>query len=175
MEKDKKQLIKKDNEEEIQWASGRLEIIMGVALFLIIGEEVTSSGWLPSYAVMTGVMDKSEAAFCGTLFWLMSTSLRFSSSALKMSISAKLKVLLVLLVACSCASLTLYLTGNHYLNAILGSIGFGIACSAVFPLLMALPVEFGLKFKPEQISNLMLPPFLSSLFLTGMILSLIHI
>lgn len=42
-----------------------------------------------------------------------------------------------------------------------------MSCSAVFPLIMSVSSEYSIKFKPEQMSNLLLSPILSSGFSTG--------
>lgn len=42
-----------------------------------------------------------------------------------------------------------------------------MSCSAVFPLILSAPTEYRIKFKPEQMSNLLLSPILSSGFSTG--------
>jgi hypothetical protein len=55
----------------------------------------------------------------------------------------------------------------YWLTAIFGSLAFGTSTSLVFPLLLSLPQEFGVKFKPEQLSNMMFPSFLASMLLTG--------
>jgi hypothetical protein len=71
------------------------------------------------------------------------------------------------MVACSGFCLILHQWGFYLASSIIGSLAFGTSCSAVFPLLLAVPSEFGLIFKKEQMSNLMFLPFLSSSFITG--------
>ena len=51
----------KDNKgksvEKKKDASGRLVILIGVALFVEVGVEITAAGWFPSYAVLTDTFE----------------------------------------------------------------------------------------------------------------------
>ena len=48
-----------------------------------------------------------------------------------------------------------------------GSVGQGIACSAVYPLLFALSAGHGIRFREKQVSNMMMAPMLSQMCLAG--------
>jgi fucose permease len=84
-------------------------MLFGLGFFLLVGLEFTSSGWLPSYAVLTGAMKKEEATICGSLFWGMGTLLRFLTAASTIKCSYKLKTCLVLIVLSSIVCLCLHL------------------------------------------------------------------
>lgn len=49
----------------------------------------------------------------------------------------------------------------------IGSVCFGISCSAVYPLLIGIFKEFNIKLRPEQTANMMFVPILSNMCLTG--------
>ena len=99
--------------------------MIALGVFLIIGFELTASGWLPSYAVVKGAMDKREATICGTLFWLMMTLFRFIVSGSSAKCSLKLRILTSSLLACSLLCLGLHWLGTSYLVTIMGSAVFG--------------------------------------------------
>ena len=103
---------------------------------------------------------------------MTSTTFRFVFAGLKNKNSSKLRLMTNSIVLCSIACLILHHQGYYKLTTILGSLWFGFSCSAFFSLLIAVPIEFGLKVRPEQISNIMFVPILSSLVLVGPIGSL---
>lgn len=43
-----------------------------------------------------------------------------------------------------------------------GSFSFGASCSALFPLLLSVAGEHGIRFQPEQIANMMIASSLSA-------------
>ena len=45
------------NADKKKDASGRLVILIGVALFVNVGIEITAAGWFPSYAVLTNTFE----------------------------------------------------------------------------------------------------------------------
>ena len=111
------------------------------------------AGWFPTYAVITGAFDVEMAVFSGTLFWGMITLFRFVTAALKIPCSQKIIILGNSIFFVSLITLLLNYAQEYKLVTIIGSLGFGFGCSAVLSLVMSLPVEFGYKLKPEQISN----------------------
>jgi len=48
-----------------------------------------------------------------------------------------------------------------------GSVFFGISCSAVYPLFIAIFKEYNLRMRPEKTANMMFVPILSAMFITG--------
>ena len=133
---------------KLKKASRKLELLISLGLFLIAGIEYTVPGWLPSYAVLVNIVDKSEATIYTTLFWSGSTLIRFVAAALTLKSSIKLKFLLALVLICSGACCVLHKCDEYSAAALAGSIGYGLACSAVFPLIISVSVEFGIKFAP---------------------------
>jgi fucose permease len=120
-------------------ASNKLSVLFSLAFFLDVGVEFTASGWFSSYAVLTNSMDKAQATICGTLFWTASTFFRFLAAGSSAKCSVKLRWLMIGILVCSVVFLGLHIMGAYRITAIFGSIGFGVTCSAVFPLLMSVP------------------------------------
>jgi hypothetical protein len=145
----------------------KLEILIGLGLFLISGIEMTVAGWVPTYSVNKGVFTKEEATIYGTLFWGTSTLLRFMAAALTVKASLKLKTLLVGIFICGIICFALDYWQSFYAAAMLGSIGYGLSCSALFPLILSISTQFNIKFRPEQVSNLLLGPIISTGLSTG--------
>ena len=112
-------------------------------------------------------MEKEDATFCGTLFWMASTIFHFISAASKDRSRVKLGFYARLTLFCGIIFPVIDWLGLYKATAILGSVCFGIAVSVLFPLLVAIPVDYGLTFKPEQFSNIMVCPLFSSMFLIG--------
>jgi hypothetical protein len=44
----------------------------------------------------------------------------------------------------------------------IGSFSYGATCSALFPLLLSVSGEFGIRFQPDQIANMMIASNLSA-------------
>ena len=57
--------------------------------------------------------------------------------------------------------------GFREFTVLLGSICFGISCSAIYPLFSSVNKEFEIKMKPDQIANVMFVPILSNMLLTS--------
>ncbi len=122
---------------------------------------------MPTYAVNSEKFSTKEATMCATLFWASSTLFRFVSVSITMKNSTKLKILLTSIFCCCVGCIIL----NHYqyfeLIAMLGSICLGLSCSAVYPLTLSLSTEYKIKFKREQMSNVLMAPCFSSLIVAG--------
>lgn len=43
--------------------------MIGFGLFLVVGIEMTVSGWFPTYAVIAAHQNKEDAALYNTYFW----------------------------------------------------------------------------------------------------------
>ena len=98
----------------------------------------------------------------------MHTTSRFIAASIKVKGSIKLKVLLVSVILCGVMCLVLHLSGQYLVAAYFGSVGFGMCCSAIFPLIATLSVEFGIKYSVSQLSNILIAPVLASVCLTGL-------
>ena len=109
---------------------------------MIAGIEMTVSGWIPSYAVMVKILNRKEATVYGTLFWSVSTIFRFVAAAITIRNTIKLKSLLFLVFVCSGTCFVLNYLQYFGAAALVGSLCYGMACSAVFPLLVSISLEY---------------------------------
>ncbi len=147
--------------------------MIAIGLFFIGGMEMIVNGWISSYAVIRANLTKSEATIFVTLFWALSTVGRVILVSLDSKNSTKLKALIHALVACSILCILIHHLEAYKLATIFGALGFGISCSGVFPLVLSISTEFNIKMRPEQISNLLIAPIISSGFnstITGMLM-----
>jgi hypothetical protein len=79
----------------------------------------------------------------------MSTLVRFITAALtRIKVSTKLKAFIISILACGIICLILHYNAAYGIAAMFGSIFYGVSCAGVYPLLLSLPAEFGLKFTP---------------------------
>ena len=105
-------------------------------------------GWFPSYAVLSGSFDEKEASFVGTSYWVTTAVFRFGFAAVKKKNSQKLTLLSNSIVLCGFTCLILHQLTYYRLTTVLGSLWYGFSCSACFAILIAVPIEFGLKIRP---------------------------
>lgn len=89
------------------------------------------------------------------------------AAALTIKASLKLKTLLVGVFICGIICFVLDYWQSFHAAAMFGSIGYGLSCSAVFPLILSISTQFNIKFRPEQVSNLLLGPIISTGLSTG--------
>lgn len=104
----------------------------------------------------------------------MVTLFRFVKAAFSCRITIKLKILLFSLILSAILCLIFQHLNLLTLTLLFGSVGYGASCSAIFPLMLSIPAEYGLKFRPEQIANIMVAAHLSSgviSAITGQIMS----
>lgn len=128
---------------------------------------MTVNGWTPSYSVLTGVKTSNEATIYGTVFWIVMTICRFGIPHMPLTISQKLKIAIYSMVCFSVISLAMHTTSHYALAAMFTTIFFGFSCSIVYPFMLSVPYEFGLKFRKEQTTNILLGTVLSSGLLTS--------
>ena len=129
---------------------------------LIAGLEQSFAGWIPSYAVLTNVSNRSNATIYGTIFWGVSTIFRFVIASMSMLASRKVKLLVFSLFVCGVVCLIILQVGIVWFTVLFSSLSFGVTSSAIFPLLISLPAEYEIRFKPSQIANMMMTAVLSS-------------
>ena len=80
-----------------------------------------------------------SAAFCGTMFWTLSTIFRFLNSMLPIKISLKLKVMLIASCICGGMCLLFHLLNFKWLVLNAGSFFFGVATSGIYPSMLSIP------------------------------------
>ena len=122
---------------------------------LLVGEETAFGGWVSSYAVINHIQNKEDATFYGSLFWVTVTLFRFIFLVLPGKPSKKSLVMYIISVFVAGSSLLFLHVFPQQASAwvIYSSVGFGIAFSILFPLLLSTPKEFGIDLKPSDNSN----------------------
>lgn len=156
-----------DTEKKV-YGSKKLEMMFGLSLFLVLGMGLTTNGWIPSYAVRTGACRKEETSKFSAIYYTIMMLMRFLSPKVAVSTSRKLSVFLPTMLAvglfcvfCQCNEF--YGAATTY-----GSIGYAFSCSLMYPLMMLLPSEYGISFKPAQTANILVWTVFSSGFLSGL-------
>lgn len=149
-------------------ASSKLELLFVLAFFLIVGMELTTTGWIPSYAVLNGACTKDEAAYYGTIYYMLVVVLRLGIPRVPTSSTNKIKFMLVSMVLSSLICLVYQLYEMYEQVAMFGSIGFGVTVSAMYPLALVVAGEYGIGFQASQTANMMTASVLSSGLLTGL-------
>ena len=145
----------------------KLEILFGFAFWIYCGLEITIVGWIPSYSVLLGIKTSNQATIYCTVFWIMMTICRFALPHVPLKVSQKLKIALYSLVFFAIISLIMHSNSQYGLAAMFTVLFFGFSCSIVFPFMFSTPHEFGLKFKKEQTTNILVGTMLSSGLLTS--------
>ena len=136
----------------------------------------SSFSYISFKKIFLPVCERSDAkGRCeGSLFWLESTICHFISAASSLNCSQKLQISIK----------SYFLLWKNFPDplpastikktAIFGSACFNIAVSVLFPLLLSVPAEFNLKFRGDQMLNILMGP-LKSMFLTGLTSQLMKI
>ena len=145
----------------------KLEILFGFALWIYCGLELTIVGWIPSYSVLQGIKTNNQATIYCTVFWIMMTICRLAIPCLPFKVSQTLKIALYSLIGFAFISLLMHSNSQYGLAAMFTVLFFGLSCSIVFPFIFSIPHEFGIKFKKEQTTNILVGNMLSSGLLTS--------
>jgi fucose permease len=166
--KQKKEGEKKEEGPAKIFGSSKSAFLISLSLFVLLGVEYTVSGWIPSYTVVTGVSGKKEATQYATIYYVMVIAMRLTSSKITLANKKKLVAMLVGMVSTTVLCLYFQFGQDFATAALVGSYGYGISCALVYPLIMLLPSEYGMAFRPEQTANIMMGTVFSSGFLTGL-------
>jgi fucose permease len=122
---------------------------------VVSGIQDIIQNWLPNYAVQSNIAGKQLGAHLVTLLCVCLTAFRFIFGLLRETDSFKIVLSNCgqLLSGMACAIFAI----NHYysLSAYISSILYGTTLTMIFPLLLSIPHEFGLRFTDRQISNMM--------------------
>ena len=108
------QSLNKEEKEEKGREMGQREVfIICIMYWLIIGQECSFSGWIPSFAVMNGYSTKEHATMYSSLYWIAVTAFRFIFPLIKGKASTKLLALYFLATVSSLVSLGIINVGYH--------------------------------------------------------------
>lgn len=117
-----------------------------LAFFLIVGMELTTMGWIPSYAVMNGACSKAEAVKYGTIYYILVVILRFGIPKVPGTNTCKLRFMIVSMLLSSIICLVFQQHQMYSAVAMFGSIAFGLTVSVMYPLALVVAAEYGISF-----------------------------
>ena len=141
---------------------------------MVVGVELTSTGWIPSYAVLTGVSTTEEATKYGSFYYIVVIICRFVSPNLSWTNTKKLKILLYSGFVSSLICLWFQKNQDYGSAALFGAILYGFGNSGLYPLILVVSTEYGIALKPEQTANMVVATVFSSGLLTGLTGILMH-
>jgi fucose permease len=110
--------------------------LMMLFFFLFVGVEVSYSGWIYTYAVETGLADKTMAAYLNSTFWLAFTIGRL----IGIPIAARYRprnILLVDLLGCIVSVAIVLIWPTSALVLWIGVAGAGFAMASVFAVTLS--------------------------------------
>ena len=85
--------------------------------------------------------------------------------------NVKISLILTLLInsimGCSIVDFILRNCGFFTTATLFGSIGFGMACSGCYSLILTIPGEFGLRLKSDQVALITFSPKASNMLITA--------
>ena len=117
-------------------------------LFFFQGIELVVGAWLPTFVVTYHLTDAKEGTRFNSLYWLVTTVVRFGQGHIKATMSQKVKFCvgtgLAVALACALLSGSCYFLATAYCCSIL----FGLFLSPLYPLVLSIPSEYGLIYTP---------------------------
>lgn len=158
--------------------STTLQCILALFIFLYVGMECTYGGWIPSYAVLTGVTDPQGATKFPSLFWVLLTMFRFLLAYAPGSSSKKLRLLIQGNFYTGIISLFLIFAGFNTLACYISGVLFGLSMSSIYPLVFTFPIEEGLIIENSQATNIGIAGVVSEgvlVMIVGKMMEWIHI
>lgn len=119
------------------------QMVLGLILFIYFGEEIGFSGWISSYTVLLGAQTKEEATIINTIFWASITFFRFTlPMILQGAPHTKFYTLIKFELGTLIFSFICEKAGWIVLGAYTSALFLGFAFSAMYPLILALPIFF---------------------------------
>ena len=162
------ELINSNNDSKQSITKGIEYCICGL-MFLFFGTELTFGGWISSYAVLMEVADKKGAIFFAVLFWTSKAVVTFIVTFTPGLGYQKLKILIIIMMGSGFISLQMVNTGYIQLACYFSSVMYGVSCSSMFGLIMALAIEEGLTIEENQTANILLAGVISEGILTTLV------
>ena len=90
---------------------------------------------------------------------------RLAFPYLPLELNKMIKVMVVSIVIFGAIALGLHNITQYAVAAMITIIFFAISCSIMFPFMLSVPYEYGIKFKKEQTTNILLSTIPSTGFL----------
>lgn len=125
-------------ESEAQGSSAQPLFITLVAVFffLYIGAEVSTSGWIVTYAAETGLATKTHAAYLSSIFFAALTLTRLIMIPIAVRYRPT-QILIVDLIICLISASAMVAMPLSWVVILGGVIGLGIGMSSLFPMMLA--------------------------------------
>lgn len=122
-----------------------LENILAASFLIYVGLEVGYGGWISTYGTMSGYMTKSEAAYGSSVFWLSISVGRVLGVPMASRYPTNVQLKTLMYASVVSIFLANFITSWGASAIYLSSIMYGLAISAIYPLLMGMPTF--LKFR----------------------------
>jgi FHS family Na+ dependent glucose MFS transporter 1 len=150
-----KNLEDKQEENTLQDIPSGLHKVIALAFLVYVGMEVGYGGWISTYGTITEIGTKEQAAYSSSIFWGAISLGRVIAVpfAVRYPTSLQLRTLIYLSVISMLIAGLLILTGMKWLTVFGCSALFGLALSAIYPLLMSMPTYLGFKLTAKKTSN----------------------
>lgn len=135
--------------------------------------ETTIQSWIPTFAVLSEVSTKYEAAQLPAIFWAFSTCFRFFFGWLQIPGRFKMLLLVSSQLVTGTVCCLLAWGGSIYFLPYFGAIFYGFSMSQQFPLLLGVSREFGIGLTDGEVANMVISTTLSPLLstLTGLLMA----
>lgn len=125
-------------------------MLISSTFFFTLGQQTSYGGWISSYAVLNHFSSKEHATLYSSLYWVSITIFRFVFAFVPGSPSKKIQYLGLIGVVNSVSGYYIIFYVNSEIGLNLMSFIFGFSNSALFPLLLTIPEEYGFKFTMQE-------------------------
>jgi MFS transporter, FHS family, Na+ dependent glucose transporter 1 len=123
-----------ERDERRTGGGGRLVTTVAMLLFFYVGAEISFAGWIPSYVQDRHITDSAaEAAYFTSLFWVAITAGRLLWLPLTRRYPPE-RLLALSIAGCVLTLSLIWLDPRSARFVVAGTVGFGLAMAAIFPL-----------------------------------------
>ena len=129
------------------------EVCICLLFFFYIAEEVGYAGWIPTYAIKTGVANAKEASTLASIFWITNTIARIVLLYMPGTVTNRLYLLLRLLVVSTFTMVIFQFLGLYYFVTYAGVIASGAILSAMYALFYSFAQEYGYSLTTANTAN----------------------
>ncbi len=127
-----------------------------VIFWTYIGIELGFGNWISSYAVLENVASKEEALKYNSIFWIAMTVFRIISSYLPFKSMKKILLHEYSLMVFVTLSVFFVFFNQLDIACMVSSITYGMCFSAMYPLLLSIPLDYNLEISSAQMTNIAL-------------------
>ena len=121
-----------------------VRVLITLFFFAYVGIEVGFSGWVPTYALLTGATDsESQAAYLSSLFFVGLALGRIVSVPLSLYLSTKVMIRSELTISLIGSILVFVCSSGSYPLSSLGCFVFGAGLGSLFPMMLIMVNDYG--------------------------------